>query len=119
MMGQPKLLSDSLKITLTMDSDWHIGAGVGRPGDVDSLVRRDEYEMPFVPAKTLTGIWRDACETVARGLDGDEEGVCSVLCATSLATSPLRKMTYHVRLRRGGLRFQYGPHNCRRLWGGQ
>ena len=72
-MSDLKLLDPTFNITLTMKSDWHIGSGVGRPGDVDSLVRRDTEEMPFVPAKTLTGIWRDACETVAFGLDGGVE----------------------------------------------
>jgi len=55
-----------------MLSDWHIGSGFGRPGDVDRLMRRDANGLPFIPAKTLTGIWRDACETVAHGLDRQE-----------------------------------------------
>lgn len=63
--------------TLTMLSDWHIGSGAGRPGDVDRLVLRDQDGFPYVPAKTLTGIWRDACEQVALGLDNGEEGVWS------------------------------------------
>src|SRR5436305_11235216 len=62
-------LSASFRLRLEMKSDWHIGAGAGRPGDVDRLVRRDEDDLPFVPGKTLTGIWRDACERVALGLD--------------------------------------------------
>ncbi len=57
-------------------SDWHIGCGAGRTGDIDSLVQRDKDDLPYIPAKTLTGIWRDACELVAFGLDeGQENGV--------------------------------------------
>lgn len=67
-----KPLEGSFKIQLTMQSDWHIGSGTGRPGEVDRLVRRDEDGLPFIPAKTLTGIWRDGCERVALGLDGGE-----------------------------------------------
>lgn len=79
-MSELKPLNGSFKLILKMDSDWHVGAGIGRPGDVDSLVRRDAEGLPFVPAKTLTGIWRDACETVAFGLDGgDENGVWNKL----------------------------------------
>ena len=33
---------------------------------------RDADGLPFVPAKTLRGIWRDACERVAYGLDSDD-----------------------------------------------
>ncbi|MEA2686926.1 MAG: CRISPR-associated protein Csx10, partial [Actinomycetota bacterium] len=69
------LLGETLQLALTMTSDWHVGAGYGRPGEVDRLVRRDPDDLPFVPAKTLTGIWRDACEVVARGLDdGTSDG---------------------------------------------
>ncbi|NJL99422.1 MAG: hypothetical protein HC924_11740 [Synechococcaceae cyanobacterium SM2_3_2] len=60
-----------------MLSDWHIGTGSGRSGDIDSLVIRDPDGLPYIPAKTLTGIWRDACEKVAYGLDGGTEGAWS------------------------------------------
>jgi len=60
---------------ITMVSDWHIGNGAGRPGDIDRLVQRDQDGLPYIPAKTLTGIWRDACETVAWGLDNGEPGI--------------------------------------------
>ncbi|MGB3517665.1 MAG: RAMP superfamily CRISPR-associated protein [Elainellaceae cyanobacterium] len=57
-------------------SDWHIGSGMGRPGDIDRLVQRDRHNLPYIPAKTVTGIWRDACERVAYGLDnGQPNGV--------------------------------------------
>ena len=57
-------------------SDWHIGSGMGRPGDIDRLVQRDRHNLPYIPAKTVTGIWRDACERVAYGLDnGHTNGV--------------------------------------------
>lgn len=65
----PGPLNTSFEVTLRMISDWHVGSGAGRPGNIDSLVRRDVDELPYVPAKTLTGIWRDACERVAWGLD--------------------------------------------------
>lgn len=72
----PQPLGESFEINLHMFSDWHIGSGAGRPGDIDRLVRRDADDLPYVPAKTLTGIWRDACERVALGLDdGNEKGL--------------------------------------------
>jgi CRISPR-associated protein Csx10 len=56
-------------LTITMRSDWHIGSGTGRPGNIDRLVQRDTHNLPYIPAKSLTGIWRDGCELVAQGLD--------------------------------------------------
>ncbi|HKV37961.1 MAG TPA: RAMP superfamily CRISPR-associated protein [Blastocatellia bacterium] len=70
-------LGGSFRVQLTMKSDWHVGSGTGRPGDVDRLIRRDEDGLPYVPAKTLTGVWRDACERVAVGLDNGIPGVWS------------------------------------------
>jgi CRISPR-associated protein Csx10 len=60
----------TFNLQLRFVSDWHVGEGAGQPGHVDRLVRRDpDDDVPYVPAKTLTGIWRDACEAVAAGLD--------------------------------------------------
>lgn len=62
-------LPATFKIALDFHSDWHIGTGQGRLGTVDAQVRRDNDGLPFVPAKTVVGVWRDACETVAHTLD--------------------------------------------------
>ncbi len=71
--NEPQPLGTSFDLTLKMVSDWHVGSGAGQPGNIDSLVRRDAQGLPYVPAKTLTGIWRDACERVALGLDNDDQ----------------------------------------------
>lgn len=62
-------LPTTFEITLEFLSDWHIGTGQGRLGTIDAEVRRDADGLPFVPAKTLIGVWRDACETVAETFD--------------------------------------------------
>ena len=56
-------------LNISMLSDWHVGTGAGRVGDIDALVQRDHHNLPYIPAKTLTGIWRDSCELIATGLD--------------------------------------------------
>jgi CRISPR-associated protein Csx10 len=61
----------NFKIEIAMESDWHIGSGIGRRGDIDRLVKRDRDGLPYLPAKTITGIWRDACELLVNGLDDD------------------------------------------------
>ncbi|WZF20177.1 RAMP superfamily CRISPR-associated protein [Nostoc sp. UHCC 0302] len=64
---------DKWTIQIKFTSDWHIGCGAGIPGDIDSLVQKDKDGIPYIPAKTITGIWRDACELLAFGLDNGEE----------------------------------------------
>lgn len=58
----------------TMESDWHIGSGQGRHRSIDRLVDRDMDDLPFLPSATLRGIWRDAAQTLARGLNNGAEG---------------------------------------------
>jgi CRISPR-associated protein Csx10 len=70
--------AERFELSIEFLSDWHVGSGTGRPGDIDCLVRRDGDDVPFIPAKTITGIWRDGCELVAHGLDdGTEAGLWS------------------------------------------
>jgi len=62
-------------LTVTMNSDWHVGTGMGR-GELDSIVQRDQDNLPYIPGKTLTGILRDSCEQIALGLDnGSASGI--------------------------------------------
>ena len=73
-MQKLPLSKSSFDTILTMTSDWHVGCGAGRSGDIDRLVQRDKEGLPYIPAKTLTGIWRDACELVALALDEHQSG---------------------------------------------
>lgn len=81
-------LSEPFRIRLTMESDWHVGSGMGRPGNIDRLIARDADDLPFVPAKTLRGIWRDACERLCRGLDNGQLGVWSRLVDRLFGSQP-------------------------------
>ncbi len=81
---------ESFDILLEMTSDWHVGTGAGRPGSVDRLVTRDADGLPYVPAKTLTGIWRDAAERLAFGLDGGKLGPWSAWVDHLFGSQPTR-----------------------------
>ncbi len=81
-------LPEWFSIRLTMESDWHVGSGMGRPGNVDALIVRDADGLPFVPAKTLRGIWRDACERLCRGLDDGHVGKWSKLVDYLFGSQP-------------------------------
>lgn len=86
-------LPPSFRVQLKMTSDWHVGSGTGRPGNVDRLILRDEDGLPFVPAKTLTGIWRDACELAALDLDnGCEPALWSKWVEHLFGEQPARTM---------------------------
>lgn len=67
-------MSVEIKLCLRMLSDWHIGTGTAVHGHIDRRVQRDADGLPFVPAKTLIGIWRDACEVAANALDSGPTG---------------------------------------------
>jgi CRISPR-associated protein Csx10 len=61
-------------LDIALVSDWHVGTGAGRPGELDRLVARDADDLPYIPAKTLIGMWRDGCERIAFGLDNGAHG---------------------------------------------
>ena len=83
------LSSYSFNVRLTMESDWHVGSGLGRPGSIDKLVCRDSDGLPFVPAKTLHGVWRDACEKLCIALDdGNNQGKWSQLVDIIFGSQP-------------------------------
>lgn len=52
------------QMSISFTSDWHCGTGQGRHGGIDRLVRRDADDLPFVPAKTLLGLWREDRKSV-------------------------------------------------------
>jgi CRISPR/Cas system CSM-associated protein Csm3 (group 7 of RAMP superfamily) len=52
----------SLRLTLDMSSYWHAGSGHAGPGDIDAAVVRDMHGLPYLPGRTLKGLFRDAAE---------------------------------------------------------
>lgn len=51
-----------IKFNITFYSDWHCGSGLAAGADVDSLVVKDKYGLPFVPGKTIKGLVRESVE---------------------------------------------------------
>jgi hypothetical protein len=52
----------SLRLTLDISSYWHAGSGHAGPGDIDAAVVRDRHGLPYLPGRTLKGLFRDAAE---------------------------------------------------------
>nr|NLI50786.1 hypothetical protein [Propionibacterium sp.] len=62
-------------VNISFTSDWRCGTGRGSHGGVDLMVARDQEGLPYVPAETVKGLWREACERAAWGLsDGIGDG---------------------------------------------
>lgn len=73
MNQQPQRLDVSL--TITWESDWHVGSGRGTV-QVDRLLRRRAWgrrkeRVPFVPGSQIKGVLRHQCEQLAVLLGGD------------------------------------------------
>lgn len=81
-------LPERFKVRLSMQSDWHIGSGMGRPGNIDRLITRDLDGLPYIPGKSLRGIWRDSCERLCRGLDDGRMGDWSLLVNRIFGSQP-------------------------------
>jgi CRISPR/Cas system CSM-associated protein Csm3 (group 7 of RAMP superfamily) len=51
-------------ITIELLSYWHIGSGQSRGGEADALVLKDVHGLPYVPGRTLKGLFREAVQTL-------------------------------------------------------
>ena len=78
-------------------SEWHCGSGQSAGFGVDLTVIRDRHGLPFIPGKTLKGLFRDAAVNLKEldtrnkngwhdfinavfGTGGDEGGGCATDC---------------------------------------
>ena len=50
------------KVVIELLSYWHAGSGEGRGGDVDALVIRDKDGLPYLPGKTIKGLFREGIQ---------------------------------------------------------
>lgn len=69
----PLRATETFWIRVEMLSDWHVGTGAGQSSRIDRLVARDDDDLPYIPAKSLTGVLRDGCERLASCLDHDAQ----------------------------------------------
>lgn len=52
------------KIKFNFLSFWHAGSGMGRGSDVDSIVVKDRRGMPYLPGRSVKGLFREAVNTL-------------------------------------------------------
>lgn len=51
---------NKVMVTIKLFSYWHAGTGLGRGGDIDAIVARDSRGWPYLPGKTVKGLFREA-----------------------------------------------------------
>jgi CRISPR/Cas system CSM-associated protein Csm3 (group 7 of RAMP superfamily) len=52
----------NLSYTIEFFSEWHCGSGLAAGADTDALVIKDIDGLPYVPGKTVKGLFREAAE---------------------------------------------------------
>ena len=67
----------NLLYKITFFSEWHCGSGLSAGADVDALVIKDSNNLPYVPGKTIKGLFRD---TFIKYFDGESINSCSDSC---------------------------------------
>lgn len=53
-------MENSLEINAQFLSYWHIGTGRGSGQNLDALVEKDSNGLPYIPGRTIKGLFRDA-----------------------------------------------------------
>ena len=95
------MTTDLGELSVAFASDWHVGTGLSQSGGLDRLIARERvevteeggitpisFDIPFLPAKSLTGILRDAAERLAFGLDEGTFGEWSDLVDFIFGAAP-------------------------------
>lgn len=49
-----------IKYKIEFFSNWHCSSGLAAGADVDTLVIKDDNNLPFIPGRTIKGLLRDA-----------------------------------------------------------
>ncbi|WP_161971794.1 RAMP superfamily CRISPR-associated protein [Algoriphagus kandeliae] len=51
---------EKIKYTINFYTDWHAGSGLSAGAEADSIVIKDADGFPYIPGKTLKGLFVDA-----------------------------------------------------------
>jgi len=52
----------TIKYKVRLFSEWHCSSGLSEGSGSDLLVIKDEFQLPYIPGKTLKGLIRDSAE---------------------------------------------------------
>ena len=98
----------TIKYKIEFFSNWHCGSGLAAGADVDSLVIKDQNRLPYIPGRTLKGLFRDAATILSDdedtigvifGVSGDKEDHKTGCAFFGNATIPVAIFTSLLLLR--------------------
>lgn len=62
-----------IKYKVTFFSDWHCGSGLSSGSQSDNLVKKDKYDLPSIPGKTIKGLLKEAACDLYEGSEDFNE----------------------------------------------
>lgn len=75
----------TVQITFSFLSWWRVATGEGRSGSVDTICARDSDGFPFVPARQVRGLFREAVRDAEELGWIEEEGTTALLFGSRAA----------------------------------
>lgn len=54
------MAQDRIDYTISFLTDWHAGSGLSAGAEADAVVVKDSYGFPYIPGKTIKGLFVDA-----------------------------------------------------------
>lgn len=58
------MIMKTINYKISFYSPWHCGSGLAAGADVDLLVIKDKWQLPFVPGKTVKGLVKEWAMTI-------------------------------------------------------
>ncbi len=55
---------NTVKYTVKILSDWHTNSGLSAGAAANDLISKDKEKLPFIPGKTIKGLFRDALKEI-------------------------------------------------------
>lgn len=62
-----------IKYTITFFSDWNCSSGLTSGPVSDNLVKKDNFNLPFIPGRTIKGLLKEAAHDLYEGADDFNE----------------------------------------------
>ncbi len=73
----------NVQLTIEFLSYWHVGSGLGQGAFADSLVLKDRDNIPWLPGKTVKGLFRESFATMCDAQQIDSQRLFEVFGAPS------------------------------------
>jgi len=82
-----------LNYQIRMLSDWHIGSGLDSATNADALVKKDDFDLPYIPGKTIKGLMKDAVQDMVDVGQASEKALVRIFGKLKKDIDPNEKET--------------------------